>query len=101
VSYIHENSDWPNLTWDDAKLLPLLADVRHRQGRLLGRMEGLGFRLRAEASLTTLTSDVIKSSAIEGSLLTPRKCDLPSRAGWVLISEATQRPAVTWKAWSR
>jgi Fic family protein len=69
VSYIHKNPDWPNLTWDDAKLLPLLADVRHRQGRLLGRMEGLGFRLRAEASLTTLTSDVIKSSAIEGSLL--------------------------------
>jgi Fic family protein len=57
------------LRWDNSKLLPLLADVRHRQGRLLGRMEGLGFRLRAEASLTTLTSDVIKSSAIEGSLL--------------------------------
>ena len=69
MSYIHENPDWPNLRWDDAKLLPLLADVRHRQGRLLGRMEGLGFRLRAEASLTTLTSDVIKSSAIEGALL--------------------------------
>jgi Fic family protein len=32
-------------------------------------MEGLGFRLRAEASLTTLTADVIKSSAIEGALL--------------------------------
>jgi Fic family protein len=69
VTYIHQNSDWPNLRWDHGKLLPLLADVRHRQGRLLGRMEGLGFRLRAEASLTTLTSDVIKSSAIEGSLL--------------------------------
>jgi Fic family protein len=69
VSYIHQNPEWPNLRWDNAKLLPLLADVRHRQGRLLGRMEGLGFRLRAEASLTTLTSDVIKSSAIEGSLL--------------------------------
>jgi len=69
VTYIHQNPDWPNLRWDNAKLLPLLADVRHRQGRLLGRMEGLGFRLRAEASLTTLTSDVIKSSAIEGSLL--------------------------------
>lgn len=69
MSYIHQKTDWPNLKWDDAKLLPLLADVRHRQGRLLGRMEGLGFRLRAEASLTTLTSDVIKSSAIEGSLL--------------------------------
>ena len=69
MSYIHQNPEWPNLRWDNAKLLPLLADVRHRQGRLLGRMEGLGFRLRAEASLTTLTSDVIKSSAIEGSLL--------------------------------
>ena len=69
MNYIHQNPDWPNLRWDNAKLLPLLADVRHRQGRLLGRMEGLGFRLRAEASLTTLTSDVIKSSAIEGSLL--------------------------------
>ncbi len=69
MSYIHQNPDWPNLRWNNAKLLPLLADVRHRQGRLLGRMEGLGFRLRAEASLTMLTSDVIKSSAIEGSLL--------------------------------
>ena len=69
MSYIHQNPEWPNLRWDNAKLLPLLADVRHRQGRLLGRMEGLGLRLRAEASLTTLTSDVIKSSAIEGSLL--------------------------------
>ena len=69
MSYIHKKPDWPNLQWDNARLSPLLADVRHRQGRLLGRMEGLGFRLRAEASLTTLTSDVIKSSAIEGSLL--------------------------------
>lgn len=69
MSYIHEKVGWPNLQWNDVKLLPLLADVRHRQGRLLGRMEGLGFRLRAEASLTTLTADVIKSSAIEGELL--------------------------------
>ena len=69
MTYIYQNPDWPNLRWNDAKLLPLVADVRHRQGRLLGRMEGLGFRLRAEASLTTLTSDVIKSSAIEGSRL--------------------------------
>ena len=69
MTYIHQRPDWPNFLWDNARLLPLLADVRHRQGLLLGRMEGLGFRLRAEANLTTLTADVIKSSAIEGSLL--------------------------------
>ena len=69
MSYIHENPDWPNLKWDAAKLSPLLAEVRHRQGRLLGKMEGLGFPLRVEATLTTLTADVIKSSAIEGKQL--------------------------------
>jgi Fic family protein len=69
VTYIHQRSDWPNLKWDSAKLLPLLADVRHRQGRLLGRMGALGFPLRVEANLITLTSDIVKSSAIEGSYL--------------------------------
>jgi Fic family protein len=69
MSYIHELADWPKLTWDAAKLSAALADVRHRQGRLLGRMEGLGFRLRSEAKLSTLTADVVKSSAIEGEKL--------------------------------
>jgi len=48
-----------------------LADVRHKQGRLLGRMEGFGFHLRREASLDTLTRDIVKSSAIEGETLNP------------------------------
>ena len=69
MQYIHEHPDWPSLRWDDARLLPLLAEIRHQQGRLLGRMEGLGFRLRAEANLTTLTADVTQSSAIEGERL--------------------------------
>ena len=49
MGYIHERADWPKLTWNEAKLSGLLAEVRHRQGRLLGRMEGFGFPLRAEA----------------------------------------------------
>jgi Fic family protein len=69
MPYIHELPEWPNLKWDDAKLSQLLGEVRHRQGRLLGRMEGLGFCLKAEATLTTLTSEIIKSSAIEGERL--------------------------------
>jgi len=47
----------------------LLARVSHEQGRLLGRMEGLGFDLRTEAHLQTLTEDVVKSSEIEGEKL--------------------------------
>ncbi|MBL8716266.1 MAG: Fic family protein [Myxococcales bacterium] len=72
-SYIHERPGWPRFVWEDAVLLGLLADVRHRQGHLLGRMEALGFDLQAEASLSVLTSDVVKSSAIEGEALDPRE----------------------------
>jgi Fic family protein len=68
-TFIHEKDGWPDLTWDHARLSGLLAEVRHRQGRLLGRMEALGFDFRAEARLTTLTADVVKSSAIEGEKL--------------------------------
>lgn len=69
MAYIHERAEWPTLSWDSARLLPLVTELRYQQGRLLGRMEGLGFQLRSEASLLTLTSDVLKSSAIEGEIL--------------------------------
>ena len=67
--WIHEHQNWPYYTWDTEVLASKLADIRHRQGRLLGRMEGLGFELKREASLSTLTGDVVKSSAIEGENL--------------------------------
>ena len=71
--WIHEHRNWPNFSWDAASLARRLADIRHHQGRLLGRMEGLGFELRREASLGTLTDDVVKSSAIEGENLNPEE----------------------------
>ncbi len=71
--WIHEHQNWTDFTWDAEALSPKLADIRHRQGRLLGRMEGLGFELKREASLTTLTHDVVKSSAIEGEVLNPEE----------------------------
>lgn len=68
-SYIHQDPDWPKFYWDHAALAGKLAGVRHRQGRLIGRMEALGFSLRKEALLQTLTQDVLKSSEIEGEVL--------------------------------
>jgi Fic family protein len=67
--YIYEHSDWPNFQYDLAKLSDLLADVRHIQGRLLGRMSAIGFQFRTEASLQILTQDVVKTSEIEGENL--------------------------------
>ena len=69
--YIHEQEGWPRLSWDRDRLAERLAGVRHQQGRLLGRMEALGFIPRQEAVLKTLTEDVLKSSEIEGENLDP------------------------------
>ncbi len=69
MSWIHELKEWPEFTWDMGTLAASLSETRHQQGRLLGRMEGLGFDLRCEANLAILTEDVVKSSAIEGEKL--------------------------------
>ncbi len=67
--YIHQLAEWPNFRWDESLVSQRLASVRHRQGRLIGRMEALGFDLQAEAVLAILTEDVLKSSEIEGEIL--------------------------------
>ena len=67
--YIHELSDWPRFDWNRERLAESLAAVRHQQGRLIGHMQALGFDLRQEAVLQTLTADVLKSSEIEGEKL--------------------------------
>ena len=71
--YIYDQPAWPAFTWQADQLQELLAHVRHQQGRLLGRMEGLGFAWQSEATLQTLTLDVLKSSEIEGELLPPEE----------------------------
>lgn len=71
--YAHQKKDWPQFTWDAQNISTQLGAVRHRQGRILGQMQGLGFRLREEAMLKTLTMDVMKSSEIEGELLNPEQ----------------------------
>jgi Fic family protein len=67
--YIHENKEWPDFKWNEKGLLPLLSEVRHLQGLLLGKMSALGFQLQEEAVLETLTQDVLKTSEIEGEKL--------------------------------
>lgn len=69
ATYVHEREDWPQFYWSHERIAMRLASVRHQQGRLLGRMESLGFQSRAEANLQTLTDEVVKSSEIEGEVL--------------------------------
>jgi len=69
VPYIHQDGKWPEFHWNRESLEGQLGAVRHLQGRLMGRMSGLGFQLRDEASLQSLTAEVLKSSEIEGEVL--------------------------------
>lgn len=67
--YIHEKENWINFTWDNKQVILKLGEARNLQGKLLGKMESLGFDLQNEAVLNTLTLDVLKSSEIEGEYL--------------------------------
>ncbi len=70
-AFIHQLDNWPNFSWKIDEFVNLLSEVRNLQGRLLGRMESLGFELRNEATLETLTLEVLKSTEIEGEILNP------------------------------
>lgn len=60
IMYVYERPNWPSFTYDNQSLLKLLGDVRHLQGKIIGKMEALGFDLRKEASFNTLLLDIVK-----------------------------------------
>ena len=72
-TYIYQKRDWPHFLWNDERLITLLADVRNLQGRIIGRMESMGFELRNEATLEALTQEIITSTEIEGEILNPEQ----------------------------
>lgn len=69
--YIYENNGWPQFSWNKDEIANLLIQVRHKQGRLIGGMESIGFHMQDETVVQNLTQDVVKSSEIEGEILDP------------------------------
>jgi Fic family protein len=72
VKYIYEHKNWTAFTWQDRTINAVLGEVRLMQGKIIGQMNALGFSAKEEATLTTLTLDVVKSSEIEGEMLNLR-----------------------------
>lgn len=68
-TFIYQKQNWPHFTWKNDEIINLLSEARNLQGRLLGKLEHLGFDLKNEANLDTLTLDVLKTSEIEGEFL--------------------------------
>ncbi|MBC7426874.1 MAG: Fic family protein [Bacteroidia bacterium] len=71
--YIHQLKQWPEFEWKSEIVVPLISALRHKQGRLGGAMDFIGFASAEEPLLQTLTLDVLKSSEIEGEMLHPEQ----------------------------
>lgn len=69
AKYIYQYKNWTNFTWQDKAVSTVFGEVRHLQGKIIGQMNTLGFSMKEEATLATLTLDVVKSSEIEGEQL--------------------------------
>ncbi len=69
IKYIYEYKKWTNFTWQDKAINSVFGDVKLMQGKIIGQMNALGFSAKEEVTLTTLTLDVVKSSEIEGEML--------------------------------
>ncbi len=69
IKYIYQYSNWANFIWDEKEIQVILGKVRHLQGKIFGQISALGFSIKEETMLSTLTLDVLKSSEIEGELL--------------------------------
>ena len=67
--YIWQASDWPNWRFDLAALAEPMAEASRAQGILSGRLADVGMALRDQASLASITEDVVKTSEIEGQTL--------------------------------
>lgn len=85
--YIHQKEDWPKFKWNNEHLITLLGEVRNLQGKLIGSMDSLGLDLKSEASLETLTLDILKTTEIEGEILNPEqvRSSLARRLGMDIV----------------
>ncbi len=69
AKYIYQYKSWPNFTWNEKEIHVILGKLRYLQGKIFGLISALGFSIKEETMLSTLTLDVVKSSEIEGEIL--------------------------------
>jgi Fic family protein len=71
--FVYQQPGWPSFDYDGRLVANRLPALRHQQGRLLERMQSLGFASQEETTLENLTEEIVASSAIEGDQLDQRQ----------------------------
>lgn len=67
--YIHDYDNWWQFRYDTEQILCKLGQVRSKQGMVVGRMLSLGFTSQDEAMLSNMSTELVRSSEIEGEHL--------------------------------
>lgn len=68
-TYIWQNSNWPNFTYDLSDYQSILQEIRYQQGLLDGICKGLSEEHLLEMQSETLALDAVTTSEIEGEIL--------------------------------
>jgi len=71
--YIYHNPNWHNFEWNSRIINDILGKIRNMQGRIIGKMEVIGFNFRKEAIINALSNEILKTNEIEGEFLNPEK----------------------------
>ena len=67
--YLHQKHNWQDFRYDNDLITSILGEVRLQQGILMGKASRLGFNVKNEKYLESLSLEIIKSSEIEGENL--------------------------------
>lgn len=73
MNWIWENKQWPQFEWNMDELLAPVCEVRQMLGELNGVLKGLGIHAEMDASLSANVQNVLRSSEIEGVMLSPEQ----------------------------
>jgi Fic family protein len=71
TEYVWRRQGWPHWRWDAGRLLAPLSQARLAQGKLLGKVAGLGFELDLKVRADVLAEETLQTAAIEGQHLNP------------------------------
>ncbi|MEO1409205.1 MAG: Fic family protein [Bacteroidota bacterium] len=69
MPYNWQLASWPHFQYQQDKFAPLLAQYAATQGKLMGLLEGLPASYETQALIDVMVREALKTSAIEGELL--------------------------------
>ncbi len=69
TTYIWQEKEWPQFTWNNEQIARLLGEVHQELGRLKGIVSMFGLEQKTNTYLENMTQEIVNSAEIEGEVL--------------------------------